>query len=110
MTKGLLIETDWCTGCHACEMACQQEHDMPVGQTGIKVFELGPWEYAPETWQLSYVPIPTDQCDGCATRVSLGKQPSCVQHCQARCISYGNVSELAKDMEGHLDRALYTIR
>ncbi len=56
---GLLIDYDWCTGCHSCEVACQMEHGLPVGHYGIKVIELGPWEYAPEKWQLTYLPAPT---------------------------------------------------
>ena len=31
-----LVNYDWCTGCHSCEIACQMEHGMPVGQSGIR--------------------------------------------------------------------------
>ena len=37
--KGLLIHYDYCTGCHSCEVACQQEHDFPAGKCGIRVTE-----------------------------------------------------------------------
>ena len=30
---GLLIDYNYCTGCQSCEVACQQEHTHPVGQT-----------------------------------------------------------------------------
>ena len=50
---GLLIDYEWCTGCHTCE------------------------------------------CDLCAERVGKGKVPTCVHHCQAKCIEYGPVDELA---------------
>ena len=36
---GLLINYDYCTGCHSCEVACQQEHDFPEDKCGIKVTE-----------------------------------------------------------------------
>ncbi len=98
---GLLVDTTWCTGCHSCEVACQMEHHLPVGQYGIEVFEVGPWEYEKngETkWQYSYIVTPTDQCDACTSRVVEGKRPSCVHHCQAKCLEYGPVEELARKL------------
>lgn len=106
---GILIDYNWCTGCHSCEVACQMEHGLPVGQFGIKVAELGPWEYAPEKWQLSYVPMPTDQCTLCAGRVQKGKAPSCVQHCQARCLTYGTLEELTKNLADHPKQVLFAL-
>jgi Fe-S-cluster-containing dehydrogenase component len=44
---GLLINYDYCTGCHSCEVACQQEHDFPAGKNGIMVTE-----YLYETFHL----------------------------------------------------------
>jgi Fe-S-cluster-containing dehydrogenase component len=107
---GLLIDYDWCTGCHSCEMACQQENQLPVGQTGILVNELGAWEYGEDTWQLSYLPAPTDQCNLCNARVAKGKQPSCVQHCQAQCMSYGTVEELVARLTDHNKQVLYVVK
>ena len=40
MGYGLLIDTEWCSGCHSCEMACQMEHALPVGQTGILLNQI----------------------------------------------------------------------
>ena len=68
---GILVDAQWCSGCHSCEVACQMEHGLPVGQTGIKVVKIGPWvigDEADENWQFSYLPIPTKQCDTCAAR------------------------------------------
>lgn len=95
---GLLIDYQWCTGCHTCEVACQMEHGFPVDQWGIKLTEVGPWEYAPKTWQYTYLPVPTDQCDLCAARTGRGKTPTCVHHCQAKCIEYGPIDELAQKL------------
>ena len=107
-TYGLLIDTEWCTGCHTCEIACQMEHKLPEGQTGILVQEIGPWEIGEGKWQLSYLPTLTSQCTSCAERVAKGRLPTCVQHCQARCMEHGPVEELAKKMEGS-NKALFTI-
>ena len=90
-----MIDTEWCSGCHSCEMACQMHNGLPIGQTGILVQEIGPWEYGEGKWQLSYLPALTSQCTGCAERVAMGKLPTCVQHCQAQCLEWGPVEELA---------------
>lgn len=109
---GLLVDTQWCTGCHTCETACQTEHDLPLGQYGIKISELGPWQYEKEgrmAWQYSYLPAPTDQCDGCAERVAAGKLPTCVHHCQAKCLSYGPLETLAAALEGGSKKVLFAL-
>ena len=38
--KGILVDMYYCTGCHACEVACKQENQFPVGIAGIKINEL----------------------------------------------------------------------
>jgi len=97
---GLLIEYDYCTGCFSCEVACQQEHDHPVGQCGIKVAEfVMQTGRADKPVAIDYVPVPTDLCDLCAVRTAGGGKPSCVKHCQAACMHYGPVEELLKVME-----------
>ncbi|GAA6488400.1 4Fe-4S binding protein [Gordonibacter urolithinfaciens] len=96
---GMLIDYEWCTGCHSCETACQMEHHLPVGQFGIKLNEIGPFEYAPDRWQLSYVPVPTDLCDFCAERQAKGKLPTCQHHCQAQCLEVGPLDELAEKVK-----------
>lgn len=107
---GLLIDYDWCTGCHTCEVACQMEHSLPTDQWGIKLTEVGPWEYAPEKWQYTYMPAPTDQCDLCARRTAQGKLPTCVHHCQAQCIEYGPIDELVEKLKGKTKQTLYSLK
>ncbi|MBS6975765.1 MULTISPECIES: 4Fe-4S binding protein [Gordonibacter] len=106
---GMLIDYEWCTGCHSCETACQMEHHLPVGQFGIKLNEIGPFEYAPDRWQLSYVPVPTDLCDFCAERQAKGKLPTCQHHCQAQCLEVGPIDELAKKIASKKKLVLFNI-
>ncbi|MBT4513182.1 MAG: 4Fe-4S binding protein [Chloroflexi bacterium] len=96
---GLLIDYEYCTGCHTCEIACKQEHELPVGQWGIKISQSGPMRYADDKWTFDYIPVPTDLCDLCRDRITEGLQPSCVKHCQAGVMKYGTIKELAKYME-----------
>lgn len=39
---GLLINYEFCVGCHVCELACKQEHNRPDGEWGIYVKEVKP--------------------------------------------------------------------
>lgn len=96
MKNGLLINYQYCSGCHSCEMACKNEHDIPLGKWGIKVKEDGPWKLPNGEWHWDCVPVPTEICDLCADRVADGKEPSCVQHCQAKVMQYGRLDELAQ--------------
>jgi anaerobic dimethyl sulfoxide reductase subunit B (iron-sulfur subunit) len=111
MTKevayGLLINYEYCTGCHSCEVSCQMEHDLPVDRWGIKIQKVGPWQIAESTYQYDFVPVPTDQCDLCAARTGKGKKPLCVKHCQSLVMEYGTVSELAQKIDGKTKTVLF---
>jgi len=95
--NGLLIEYEYCTGCHTCEVACKQEHNYPAGKWGIKLNEI--ITESPDRVRIDYIPFPTEFCDLCATRTKEGEQPACVKHCQAAIMWYGPVAELTKLME-----------
>lgn len=101
--NGLLIDYEYCTGCHTCEMACKVELGLPHGVWGIKLTEIGPWKNEDGSWEWNYIPLPTDHCDLCCDRVSKGKVPTCVHHCQALCMEYGPIEDLARKMsKGHM--------
>lgn len=94
--KGLLVDVEYCSGCQACVLACQQEHGYDETKYGLLIHKLGPIEIEKDKWQYDFLPQLTDWCDLCADRVERGKLPSCVQHCQAQCLEYGEIEELAK--------------
>lgn len=97
---GMLIDFQYCTGCHSCEVACCKEKNIPQGQWGIKIAEIGPWQIDANPdhakWEFDYVPVPTSQCDLCAERLEQGRKPACVVDCQALVMEVGPVEELAK--------------
>ncbi len=95
--NGLLIEYEYCTGCHTCEVACKQENDLPGGKWGIKLTEI--ITDTGSRLRIDYIPFTTELCNLCAARTARGELPSCVKHCQAACMIYGTISELAKEME-----------
>ena len=104
--NGLLINYDYCTGCHSCEVACQQEHDYPVGRNGIKITEF---EYVVSgRVKIDYMPYFTDHCDMCGMRRKAGELPACVKHCQSKCMTFGQVGELLKEIEKQPKMALFS--
>ena len=93
---GILVDFEWCSGCHTCEVACQMEQGLPTDKFGVKLTEIGPWQIqGSDKYQHLNYPLFTEQCNLCAPRTAKGKLPSCVHHCQAKCLTYGTVGELA---------------
>jgi Fe-S-cluster-containing dehydrogenase component len=107
---GLMIDNEYCTGCHSCEVSCKNEHDLPLGQWGIKVLELGPWKLPDgKKWEYRYVPVLTSLCDLCSDRINKGEKPACVLHCLASCMEYGSMEELAQKMEAKGKKAMILV-
>ena len=73
-----------------------QEKKLPAGEFGIKIAQYGPHKNINGDWEYTYLPIPTKLCDLCAERTEIGKLPSCVHHCEAACMEYGDMEELSK--------------
>ena len=105
---GIAIDYDYCTGCHTCEVACQQEHNYSVGMSGIVVRE---YEY--EVYgrvRIDYLPFFTKHCDLCKGRRTRDRKalPSCVHHCQSSCMVFGLTDELAAKLPKQSKVALFT--
>jgi len=104
--NGLLIDYDYCTGCHTCEVACKQEHGYEEGKWGIKVFEFVQ-QKSERKVEITYLPMPTDLCTLCSHRTSKGAAPSCVKHCQAACMVFGTIDELTKELKKKPKQVLF---
>ena len=104
-TYGMLIDYQYCTGCHTCEVACQQENEYNAGQFGITVTEhILPGK---KNLLIDYVPFLTDLCNFCLPRVKQGNKPACVKHCLARCMAFGTIDEMAAEAEKSTKAVLY---
>lgn len=106
-TYGILIDYEYCTGCHGCEVACKSELNLPNGQFGIKLSEDGPRKNINGKYEWNYIPVPTELCNLCEKRVSEGRLPTCVHHCQSACMDFGTIEELTKKMAGKSKQALF---
>lgn len=107
---GLLIDYEYCSGCHSCEVACQEYHDFPAGTWGIQVQDNGPWKKPDGGWNWNRIPVPTDLCDLCIDRTSKGQDPFCVHHCLADVMRFGPVEDLAKELEKKPKQVLWMPR
>ena len=109
--NALLIDYEYCCGCHTCEVACQKEHGWEPETWGIKVNQLGPFRYEDlGVVVYDYLPEPSDLCDLCGERVSKGELPTCVKHCQTACMAFGTVEELARRLEKKSKQVLFVPR
>ena len=110
---GILVDYEWCTGCHSCEVACKKELGLGEGEFGIKLTETGPWKYetgqAAGAWEWTWTPVITKACNLCEERVAKGKMPMCVQHCQAKCLEYGPLEELNAKLAAKTKQAVFAL-
>ena len=103
---GLLIDYDYCTGCHTCEVACKQEHGYPVGKDGIKVFQYIQELYGGKLY-ITHIPFPTELCNLCASRIKEGKAPACVKHCMADVMKFGPVDKLSAEVRNKTRQVIW---
>ena len=59
--KTLVIDLDRCIGCFACEMACKQENNVPLGVHYNKVLSIGPMGKFPDLTQY-FLPTVCQHC------------------------------------------------
>ncbi|MDR1874981.1 MAG: hypothetical protein LBQ90_08240 [Synergistaceae bacterium] len=108
--KGILVDMYYCTGCHACEIACKQENGFGVGSWGIRINEIITKKPNSDRVHFDYLPYFTPQCNLCAERIATGEdtKPSCVKHCGTACMRYGEIGELAEEMKTKPRAILYS--
>jgi Fe-S-cluster-containing dehydrogenase component len=108
--KGILADMHYCTGCHACEIACKQENQYQVGISGIKITEYIMEDKDSAKVHFDYVPYFSKHCNLCAARIASGEDsvPACVRHCGTFSLNYGDIEELAKRMSDMPRSILYS--
>ena len=77
---------------------------------GVKVHEEGLYQIGEERWTDIFMPIFTDLCDTCAMRRAAGEElPTCVKHCQAHVLKFGELEDLARDLAAKPKQVLYAL-
>lgn len=101
----MIINYQYCTGCHACEVACRNEKELPIEEWGIQITQHGPAVILGESmWD--YIPVPSCACDLCIDRIMEGKVPSCQLHCLAACIEVVPVEDSSKKLAEYGDKTV----
>lgn len=104
---GLLIDFEWCTGCHACEIAGKNANNLTYNEWCIKV-GTGQRKVG-EHLVYDYIPMPTDLCNLCARLTSKGEQPACVHHCPPQVIRFGPQNELEEALRRNPSQKLWLL-
>ena len=93
MVKILYADIDRCVGCHACEVACRQEHSFPLEEIRIKILETEP-EKVGERICINFIPVVTNKC--VLAKAKNIVTPACVSVCPTQAIMYSDISEITK--------------
>ncbi|MCC7450120.1 MAG: dimethylsulfoxide reductase subunit B [Anaerolineae bacterium] len=82
MSKAFYVNLNACTGCKACQVACKDKWNLPVGRTWRRVAEYtgGTWVQENGTFQQNvfayYVSVACNHCEN----------PACIEACPAQAI------------------------
>jgi Fe-S-cluster-containing dehydrogenase component len=71
----MIIDLKRCTGCHSCTIACQEEHNVPLGLFRTKVSTVGPFGTFPNL-KMYYLPRLCVHCE----------EAPCIDSCPMRAI------------------------
>ena len=85
----LFIQYDLCFGCHACEVACQQENGLPAGLKWLSVKQVGPKQVNGKL-AMDFIPMTCMHC---------GKPP-CMDVCPVEAITKGTdgIVRISRDL------------
>ncbi|MFC2003173.1 oxidoreductase [Chloroflexota bacterium] len=84
---GIVVDLDVCFGCFACEIACKQENDVPIGNRWIQVVAIGP-KRLDGRLQMDFLPVITEGCTLCNHRLKEGLEPRCVDNCPVQALKF----------------------
>lgn len=88
----MVVETDYCVGCYACQSACQDYYGLSVDETYLRCQLIKP-EYV-DGKPLSYmapVPYALNRCQECLDAEGAGP---CTKICIGRCLHVGSLDEM----------------
>ena len=97
--KNILVDTKYCIGCWACEMACKQENEVPVGIKWLNVVKVGP-KMVGDRLRMDFIPMRCRHCskapciDACPEDAISKRSDGIVLIDGERCIGCLNCAEV----------------
>lgn len=94
--KTILVDLQRCTGCWTCSLACKVGNKLSDEDFWMTVRTQGSGEGIDRpggTWpdlHMSWIPIWTQSCVKCPSRISKGEKPYCVNSCPNGALSIGD--------------------
>ena len=83
----ILADLDLCVGCYACEVACKQENNVPVGTRWIQIVTIGPKKVYGKS-NMDFLPMMTEGCTMCEHRLKEELEPRCVDNCPIEALKF----------------------
>jgi Fe-S-cluster-containing dehydrogenase component len=107
----LMVFQKDCMGCHACEVACKQEHEAiyrdALGIVLINQYLCIGCKACVEACPFGAMQFDDERefavkCDLCGERLSSKEQPACAKACPSQCIFWGDIGRLTRHMDQRL--------
>lgn len=94
---GMLVRTDACLGCQACQIACREENGFSYQERWFELIRQKPKLVDGE---IRNYHLAAPQLDKCALCLEKDHQPLCAVVCPTRCIYIGSETALIEAMQG----------
>lgn len=94
---GMLVRTDNCIGCQACQVACREENGFGYDETWLELIRRKPTRIDGELRSYHLVAPPLDKCGKCLDKAHA---PLCTTICPPRCLFVADEESLKQIMSG----------
>lgn len=94
---GMLVRTDNCIGCQACQVACREENGYGFDETWLEMIRRKPTKVSGELRNYHLVAPALDKCAACLEK---DHAPLCVSICPPRCLYVAKEDTLRQIMNG----------
>ena len=101
--KTILVDLQRCIGCWTCSLACKVGNSLPDEEFWLTVRTQGSGEGIDRpagTWpnlHMSWIPIWSQSCVKCPSRIAKGEKPYCVQSCPCGALTIGEAAAAKKE-------------